>query len=307
MKRLCPILFALFSIAFPLFSEITDDSTIQKTWLHGHEDDDNTPFRVKFNFDSTGKADFKRKSRGRIQYAEANLEGSMVFYHDPCHSESVYLMGGYDYTRINWKRNPFFKQNEFNTLSAGIGAASKRMYDWLWLAEVKANFDVNHFQFSKYVTWDISAWGRYTYCPGFDLHFGLLAFTGMKFDRVYPIIGFDWHINERWKLNAVFPVDMSLQYFLDDNWSLSLAGKAILSRHRVGPNEHLPYAVVVYSSAGIELGIDYLSCDGRFSANAHVGEMLGGRLKITNQHYHHKKQLRFRTSPYVGGEIAYKF
>ncbi|KAF3362945.1 Uncharacterized protein PHSC3_000479 [Chlamydiales bacterium STE3] len=305
MKRLCPIIFVLFSIALPLFAEITDDSTVQKTWLQGQ--DENTPYHLKFTFDSTAKANLKRKSHGKVQYAEADLEGSMVFYHDECNSDSAYALAGYEYTRINWRRNPYFKQDEFNTLSLGIGASSKRMYDWLWLAEIRANFDVNHFKFSKYVTWDLYAWGRYTYSPGVNIHLGFLAFTGMKFDRVCPIVGFDWHINEKWKLNAVFPVDISLQYFLDDNWSISFAAKAILSRHRTGPNERLSRAVVVYTSGGLELGIDYLACDGRFSLNAHVGEMLGGRLKITNQHYHHKKQHRFRSCPYVGGELAYRF
>lgn len=305
VKRLRLFITSLFTIAFPLCGEMTDDSIIQKTWLHGQ--DEGTPFHVKFNFDSTAKADMKHKSQGKIQYAEVDLEGRMVVYYDECHKDAAYVLAGYEYTRINWNRNPFFNQKDFNTVSLGIGASSKRMYDWLWLGEVRANFDVNHFRFSEYITWDLFAWGRYTYCPGFNIHVGILAFTGMKFDRVFPIIGFDWFITENWKLNAVFPLDMSIEYFLTDNWSISLAAKGILSRHRVGPNENITRAVVVYTAGGIELGLDYLSCDGRFSANAHVGEMIGGRLKVANRHYHHKRHFDFKTSPYVGGEVAYRF
>lgn len=309
MKRhLSLIIPAFFAFTAPLFCDLNNEITVDSNWLEdkGTGQGDSL-FNVKVDFDATGKADFKHKNRGHVSFAEASAIGTATFYADPCYKEAAFAIAGYDYTRIHWNRNPYFDQSNFNTLVLGLGAVSHRLDDWLWQAQLNANFDLNHFKFNDNITWDMLAWGMYDYCSGIHLHFGFLAYTGMKYDRVYPIVGIDWRVNQYWKINAIFPVKMSLQYLYNDQWSASLAAKLIQSRHRAGPHERVSRAIIVYTAGGIELGVDYTSLDERFTVNAHIGEILGGRVKVANMHYHHKRRFRFCTAPYVGGEIAYRF
>lgn len=306
-KQLCFLLLASLPLTTSLQADLDDDTTIEGNYALAGYLGENHPFHIKADGDATGNADFKRKSRGHVSFAEVGVDGTAIFYANPCYDEAAFGIGGYEYTRIHWNKNPYFDQSHFHTLALGLGAVTKRLGDWLWQAQLRANFDLIHFKFSEYITWDMFAWGRYSYCPDINLHFGFLAFTGMKFDRVYPIVGFDWKFKEKWKLNAIFPIDMSLQYFINNRWSLALAAKFIQSRHRVGPHENLPRGIVVYTAGGIEFGVDYISVSERFTANVHIGEILGGILKVANMHYHHKRRFRFRTAPYAGGEVTWKF
>lgn len=302
------LLISLLCLTSPLAADLSEELTSEAAWTGKPEEADaDTPFFITVDTDFTGNADFKRKSRGHVRFGEASVDTGAVIYYDGCHGDAILALANYEYTLINWNKNPFFKQNHFDTVSVGLGAVSKRLYDWLWQAQVLANFDVDHFKWDSYITWDLIAWGRYDYRDDVGLHFGVLAFTGMKFDRVYPVFGVDWQINDCWRLNLIYPINVSLSYIFNPQWSVSLAAKFIQTRHRVGPHENLPRAIVVYQAGGAELGVNFTSSCRRFTANLHAGEILGGTLKITNMHYHHKRHFRFRSAPYIGGEASYHF
>lgn len=268
------------------------------------------PFLFTAHTDVVGKAKFEhrrcRPHLDNIQYAEADVDASLVVYYQRCIKEAAFATLAYSFNRIDWK-NPYYSQKDFNTVSPGIAFVTERFCDWFWAAAFRVNFDINHFKFPDYLTYDILFAGRYSYREDLGLHMGLLVLTGMKIDRVYPIVGFDWKISDRWKLKLVFPTDMALIYSFTKEWSVAVAASAFDTRHRVGPDANLSRAVTEYRSAGIEGGINYRSCDGQWKFNIHAGEIIGGRVRVANRHYHHIKRFRFNSAPYVGGNLEVKF
>lgn len=286
--------------------------------IRNEEDEKGGAIQISATADYIGSSKFDKKrhhprlKHQRNHYNEESVEGLGVFYYNPIRKEGLGALGGYTHTEFKWKQNPYFHQRHFHTINAGIVGFSHRLCDWMWKGQVNFNFDVNHFRWSQYVTADLFFWGRYEYsrCVGFDI--GLIALTGMKIDHVYPIIGFDWRINEQWKLNAVFPTDVSLVYQVTKDFQLAVAGRVFYSRHRVGRNEPVPRALIQYQNYGVEFGVTYdpqnLFCWlADFDLNLHIGYAGGGRVKIANRHYHHSHRFFFNGAPYAGGELSVKF
>lgn len=305
MKRL----FILF-LPLALLADIDDDDFGSQKELLFAQEDQSRPFALTGSCDWVGKADFDKDHKGHFKHLEfgiADINAGAVFYYNPCYKEGLFASAGYTYTHIKWDHSPF-SQTSFNTLSVAIAGFSDRATDWFWQTKIQANFDLNHFKLSEYTNFDLLLWGRYTYTECLGLHIGVLAFTGMKIDRLYPIIGFDWTINPSWELRAVFPVDMRLIYHWTDTWSLALAARAFDDRYRTGPTDtKWSRGLVEYRAGGVEVGATYASLDGAIKLSIHVGDLIGGTLKISNSHHRHIQRHRFGAAPYAGAELAFKF
>lgn len=268
------------------------------------------PFSISSYADWTGKADFEhkkcRKNLSNVEFGVAEIDANMVFYYDECNKEGLVATAGYNYNQIKWK-NPYFDQNQFNTASVAVSAFTERAENWKWAAQVKVNFDLNHFRFADYIYFDLLLSGRYAYSECLGLHFGVLALTGYRIDRIYPILGFDWQINEDLKLNMVYPLNVSLAYSVTKQWSVLVAGRAFENRHRVGKDNHYSRGLVEYRAAGVEGQIAYVSENKKIEGDIHAGQILGGTVKASNARHHHIKRYPFKTAPYVGGHLAIKF
>jgi hypothetical protein len=310
--------------ASPLLAELNvDDYTTEKLLINeADKSEDQCPFSLSVDFNATGKAKFEHKRCQRhlkdVEFAIASVDGSMVFYYNPHCKEGLLATASYTYTRIKWE-NPFFEQSHFDTVSLGIGGFTERAANWLWQAQVLLNADVDYFEASQNLYWNLVLSGRYAYTDNVGLYIGFIAFTGMKIDRVWPIIGFDWQINKSWKLNLVYPVNVGIVYSWNSEWSLAVQGRALDERHRVGKakrdcfwdrwdkSDEWDRGLLEYRATGIEGSIRYKSCNGRWQAELHAGEILGGRVKVSNRHHRHSHRFNFKTAPYVGGELAAKF
>lgn len=307
-------LVSAITFAYPLLAELNqDDYTTERLLVNETKDEseDQCPFSLSVDFNATGKAKFEHdhcRHLKDVQFAIASIDGSMVFYYNSCCKEGLLATASYTYTRIKWE-NPFFEQNHFDTVSLGIGGFTERAENWLWQAQVLLNADVDYFQASQNLYWNLVLSGRYAYNECLGLSFGFIAFTGMKIDRIWPILGIDWQINESWKLNLIYPLNVSLVYAWNSNWSLAVAGRAFDERHRVGKakRERWERGLLEYRATGVEGSIRYKSCNGRWQAELHAGEILGGRVKVSNRHHRHIHRFNFKTAPYVGGEVAAKF
>jgi hypothetical protein len=148
-------------------------------------------------------------------------------------------------------------------------------------------------------------WGRYNY-RNVGVNLGFLALTGMKIDRVYPVIGVDWKWGQKWAINLVFPTNVSIVYSINKSWAAKLAGRLFYERHRLKHNEILDKGLIVYTTAGAEVGIDYTP-NAKLLANIHVGYNMGGRFKKANMHYHNKRDFTIEGAPYAGCELDYSF
>lgn len=266
-----------------------------------------TPFSFSGFIDAVGKAKINKGffKDDDFQFAIANAEAAAVFYYCPAYSEGANIALAYTETYYGWKENPWFDQTHFHTLTLSLGGFTKRLNRWIWRGQVQVNYDGFDKFDSEYFNYNLLLWGRYEVCRSVGIHMGFFAETGMNMDRIYPVIGFDWQIAKRWKLNAVFPFDMNLQYLFNQNWTFCLAGRTFDSRHRVGPKESHPRYVARYSNFGIEAMIRY---EGYGTiANIHAGFTTGGMFKVANEHNHHPYHYHLDPAGYVGGAIETKF
>lgn len=312
MKRLLQFMLLGISVAGvqSLHAQLNNEEYSGQTILEGAAADECGPFSISSFADWTGKADFEkkkcRKSLSNVEFGVAEIDANLVFYYDKCHEEGLVATAGYNFNQIKWK-NPYFDQNQFNTASVAVSGFTERAENWRWAAQVKVNFDLNHFRFADYIYFDLLLSGRYAYSKCLGLHFGLIALTGYRIDRLYPIIGFDWQISRDWKLNMVYPLNISLAYSITNEWSVLVAGRAFENRHRVGKNNYYSRGLVEYRAAGIEAQVYYESANKRIEGDLHAGQILGGTVKASNSRHHHIKRYPFKTAPYVGGHLAVKF
>lgn len=270
-----------------------------------------TQSNAPFFFES--KADFIEKTKikkgffedDHVQFATGEAQLGMFFYGCPRYKEGAYAAIKYITTFLHWPHNPWFEQSHFHTASFSLGGVTQRINRWLWKAEAAINMDANEWDINDYANYDLLLWGRYEYAPDIGVHVGLIVQTGMQMDRVYPILGFDWRISKKLKLNLVFPVNVSLEYMITQNWSILMAGRNFDSRFRVSHNKGHRKPLLRYSNVGGEIVIKYENT--AFSFNVHAGSTLGGLLRVANHSNHHPRHFHLKPSPYAGGEVAVKF
>lgn len=306
---------ALYLLTVPILSLSADfnddvfsaDDTSTFDLSPGGVENNQGPVTIRASFDYVGEANFTRHPmrHEKIQFSEYDLDGSLVFYYNPCRKEGVALQAGFTRYNVDWKQNPYFDENEYNMFSVGLGFFTARAWRWEWKGLAKVNFNTDHWDVQRYSTFDFLLWGRFELATDWGFHAGALALTGMKIDRVYPIFGLDYTLNPCWKFNAIFPLNFSVIYTPSDMWAFSLQSRFWDVRQRTGRHEPLCRAVWEYRNFGAELGATFKR--GGFTANAHAGYTFGGTLKIYSHNTNNSKRFKFDGAPYVGGEVAYNF
>lgn len=266
--------------------------------------------QFQFNIlgDSVGKAKFRHRHHidgGHIDFSHFEMVADVIVWYNECYKEGISTGFGYEYTRM--KVNPdIFTRKNYDTAFINATYFTHRVPEWRWIAFFQYNIDADKWSFNNYSTYDMLLWGRWSYCTTAGIHFGIYAETGMKADLVLPVIGIDWKYSERLKINAVFPLNISLIYSLNKNWAVALAGRVFNERHRAGEQGFLRKAVWRYSNGGVELALRY-ERGGKFLANVHAGYATGGKLKVASMHYHHKHRFHFDGSAYAGAEATASF
>lgn len=292
----------------PLTADFETGDYSQSHIIPPQAEDDRGPFTVEISYDAIGKSHFTRHSikHQKIGWSEGEAEIDMVFYYDKCRNEGLVAGFSYNWAHLDWGQNPSFHQETFKTLTLSLSAFSERICGWLWKAQVNGNIDADHMNFNEYLDWDLLLWGRYNYCDELGFNVGFVAQTGMKIDHVYPILGIDWQYNDDWKINAVFPVNISAIYTIDCNWSIDIAARFFDSRYRTGDHAALEKALLHYRNWGAEVGLNY-ALKSWLTANVHVGHTFGGKLRISNQHNKHPHHFKFEGAGYAGGELQLHF
>jgi hypothetical protein len=267
-----------------------------------------TPFSFSSSFDAVAKAKIKKgfHKGEELRFAVAEIEGALVFYYDPVYTEGANVALTYEVTRIQWDENLYIDQSLFHTVSLSFGFFTKRIDNWLWRAQIAANADSPGKNFTgEYINYDALVWGRYEFNKCIGVHAGFLLQTGMRMDKGWPIFGFDWQINPKWKLNLVYPVNISLDYDYSKNWTLGLAARLFNSRHRVKRDECNGRSLVRYENTGAEFYVKYEAHNVEY--NVHAGTTLGGRYRIASPSNNHPRTVKLCGAPYVGAEANVKF
>lgn len=278
------------------------------------EDANETPsrfFTIDGNYDGIFKSAFDSgpDAGQEIGYQQGDIDISHTRVFNGCEGIGVGL--GYDISRIGWNQNPFFSKQNFEFYNLTINGFTKRFNCWDIRGSLGGSFDPQDFFSTDYSFLNLVLWGRYNFCnnvcPDFGVHFGFVGRCGTKQNRFLPILGFDYRMNNKWKLNVIYPVNMSAIYSLDDTWSVAFTGKIWNTRHRVAKSEALSRGIFEYKNAGAELSLNY-DCGQFLSANVHLGSTLGnGQLKILDSNNNLQRKNKFGAAAYVGGGFSFKF
>lgn len=306
-KLFCFILTALTITHPAIYADIDPDDVGSEKIDAPITNAESGPFTIHLQGDYIGKTKIK-DSYGfhKLSFGTAEAQASMVFYYDECLQEGANIELFYENTMLDWD-NPYFDQSDYSTVGFALGGFSKRLTGWTWTGQVIVNFDnLKYWNFSDYMYYDFFMWGRYELCHNLGAHIGFYAETGMKVDRVYPIIGIDWVYNCNWKINAIFPMNMSIVYTLNPNWSFALAARIFDERNRVGNREFLSRGLWHYQSSGAEFGA-YYKLANWLSANIHAGYTIGGHLKVSDRNNNHGHRFRLEPAPYAGGDVSVNF
>ncbi|MBS4168755.1 hypothetical protein [Parachlamydia sp. AcF125] len=308
MKYLVRFILPTLLVCLSTVRADVEESAISTEQIAKDADLQETPFTLVARFDAFAPAKFSKGEidHQKLQFQQGEASLNAVVYYDRLNEEGLAVGVGYTYNKIAWDQNPFFDQKNFNAANVLLTGFSKRLPDWDWKAQIIYTLNADYPNFDDYSTWDLLLWGRYTYSCLTGIHLGFYAQTGMKADRVVPVLGFDWQFSRDWKLNAVFPMKMSLVYTFDPHWHTLVAVRFFSARCRVGSSHPLARGIVEYRNVGIEWALKY-EWDPYITADAHIGYSTGGRLKISNRNHNHATHLKFDGAPYMGAMLNFNF
>ncbi len=293
-------LFLVFS--FTISSAITFADKSQSS-----KEAENQKWKITANYDSISKSKFKRSSghQGeKIAFKEADI--ALSYSHQFDDNNSMFVSVGYTPTCIDWNENPEFDKEHFRYINIGIGATSFQLDHWMLHTAIKASMDTEKMGLNRYSYYEWLFHTRYCFSDKVGLHIGFIAKIGLRKDAPCPILGFDWKINNKWKLNFVIPVNMSLIYKVNQKWFTALAYRPFTTRHRLGKNETRSHGIYEYRNSGAEISLNYKHT-AQALANIHFGSTFGGLLKVADDHNHHASYYRFKNSFYWGVEALLRF
>lgn len=266
---------------------------------------------IEGHYDWIDSTKFKESSLAgqNLSFHKGEISLTYIQFLSECHGFALGV--GYESTYLGWRGNPYFNQREFQDVVLSVDGFIDHFRGWDWKAGVAGHFDIDHFHLYDDSRYHFRLWGRYDFCncylPDLGVHIGFIGLVGINDETIYPIVGVDFSPWCDWKLNLIFPLDMSLSYYVNDCWSISLAGKLWETRHRVGKEETLSKGIFEYRNIGIELGThyEYGKC---FSAGVHVGSTVGGgKVRISDKHDANVTYNHLKEAFYFGGELLIRF
>lgn len=271
--------------------------------------DPDRPIHVAGRYRQIGSAEFEKHQRGHVDYADAY---AAVYYTHFLNSENSLSWGvGYDYLKFDWEKNPRFSQKHFNYATASLGYVSTTLDRWRWLVNGGFTVEAEDFNFGQTAVYHGMLWGRYHFsnCCGF--HVGALGYYGVKNGYALPIFGLDWKWGSNWIASFIFPVNISLNYAFNDNWSAEVAYSGFGGPYKYprrandGKGRFHDPIFETYSS-GVDLNLLY-QFDHLLKVTLGVGYNGGGWILIKNHENDHGKYYHYNGAPYAQGTVAMTF
>ncbi len=269
------------------------------------------PVHFDGEFREVGKAKFYthpvRGSHAEYQDAHAFLYYSHALTSDNFLSWKL----GYSFLDFNWLQNPRFKENDYHFASASLGWISTSITNWRWILATGVSVDAQTWDFDQSGVYYGLMWGRYAFAPNIGMHLGWAGYYGLENGYFVPIIGIDWKTENRWKFNAIFPINVSIEYLFNEYWSSVLElvtfGRPYRFPMRIhgGMGRYHNGIFEVYSK-GLELDIK-LNTGGSFLVSFGGGWNFGGWILIKDYANHHGKYYKYDGAPYVQGKLAFSF
>lgn len=215
---------------------------------------------------------------------------------------------GYAYTQFGWNKRPRVKEKRFENVLFSLGGYTAAQEKWLFDGDLFMQINQNHFALSRYSFFGGFLHGKYEWRSNVNFHTGICGTAGMRYTYILPIFGFDYQATKQLKLNAIFPTNISAVYSFNQHFSVDLSMRYLLTRQRLGTHEphELKRGYIAYRTAGIELGTSYHIAEKLF-ANIHIGESLGGAMRVSHRNDKHRRHYRFKPAPYIGATAYLSF
>lgn len=284
MNRFLPFLFS-FAISQALIAEDSGDK--------------NPSISLFAESTHLSRAKFKHpNNRGHLSFSETRAQG--MYTYDLDDKNGLTVGAGYLGANFHFSKDPKFKQKQFNNALFTVGGFTKDIEKWLWNGYLTMQMNTDNFSLSNYTFFNGLLHGTYQWHDKRNLHVGVLAYTGLRYSRMLPILGMDYTHSEKWKFNLVFPLNMTAIYSFNKQWSVDAGIRYFLTRQRLGKDEHkLRDGFVAYRGWGAEMGLNYQFND-RIRLNAYVGESLSGRMRTSTHNDKHRHHYRVGAAPYFG-------
>lgn len=259
-------------------------------------------------YSAVGGADLQDPPEpSKLYYSEAGASAYAGFY--PNKDNTISFQGGYNLMRINWNENPVFSQKNFNDLVVSLAWISTSLPDWRWVMDVGAHIDTNYYNLATNTFYTAFLWGRLSYKPYMGFNYGFLGQVGVKSYYILPIIGLDTFVSQHIQICAVFPLDISVAYYVSRQLHFRVKWRSFGGWYRAnheakieGPG-HGP--LITLSSSGVDGGVYFDGYGLRFSAFG--GWDFGGWLFTQNYNKTNKEYYHFGGAPYAGGKLDFAF
>jgi hypothetical protein len=283
------------------------------TYEYGFSDyhfiDQDRPWHVEGRGRYVAPAKFEHHRRGHVDYSDADAALYYTQFLDEENSLTYEL--GYDYLQFKWEKNPRFTQSNFNYLVGSIGYVSTTLDRWRWIANAGFSVDGARLDFAKSAVGHAMLWGRYHFADCCGVHVGMVGWYGVQNGHGWPIFGFDWNFNDNWSANAIFPVDYSLNYAFDENWSLEAAYSSLGGPYRYPRRAHdgvKGFRDPIFSvhSNGVELILKY-KFEHLLRVSIGGGWDFGGWIHIKDTNNHHGKYYHYNSAPFAQGNVELTF
>lgn len=225
----------------------------------------------------------------------------------PCNEIAGFIFGaGWIGTEVNMQDNPAFNEKTFNYVNLSIGGFTRAFPDWTWTATLAAFFDSAVFSLIDYTLYQGVLWGRYTLCKWVELDFGLIIEAGLKKTEVWPIFGFVYTPFPNWRFNAVYPINISIEYDFLTYWTAAGSVRFLRNRHRVAQENPISQAIFEYKDTGAEFDLTFKPFDW-FFIKGFAGSTFKGDLKVTNRNDRHATHFKFNGSFYCGASSVLSY
>lgn len=290
INKILPLL-----VAFQLFCEEPTESV--SLW-------DYHPIHVGGNAIFLGNANVDLKNGPHSGNLSFNKENAFLYCFLPINKESYFLPRiEWNTFHLDWNQNPKFTETRFYFVQFALTFLSIGLEKWRWIARADYNIDIKHFSNPKsYGLFSALLWGTHEFYEKWHYHIGAFGYTGFDGQEVYPIIGFDYTFNNHWFVQAVFPINYSVEYSFNKQWRLSLKARPLKERFRAGKFEPQPRSVFSYSSMGAEFNLHYekfLQLEIEFFA----GYNFGGDFYIKDRNGNNPLYTYIEGAPYAGASL----
>lgn len=259
------------------------------------------PIHVGGNFIQIGSANLDPKHQPQDGQLTFNKGNAFAYIFLPI-SECSFFLPRVEWNTftMDWNHNPRFNETHFHYMQFALTFLSQAVETWRWVARIDYNIDIKHFSHPRtYGLFSALLWGTHELNEKWHYHIGALGYTGFEGQEIYPIIGFDYAPAEKWLIQAIFPMNYSVEYALNKRWRFAIKGRPLKERFRTGGLEPSPRSVFSYSTFGAEFNVHYerfLQLELEFYA----GYNFGGDFYIKNRHGHHALYTHLHGAPYGG-------